>query len=102
LRQTTTEAKTMAGFNLIPAVLIWAVLAIATLALALVRKFVSAGEEDLIRLGPGEERHIPEQVALASRLKAVDRWGKTLTVITMAVGLAVAAVYLYQAFAVHN
>jgi len=92
----------MTGFNLIPAVLIWAVLAIVTLALALFRKFVSAGEEDLIHLGPGEETHIPEQVALASKLKAVDRWGKTLTVITMAVGLALAAVYLYQAFAVHN
>ncbi len=92
----------MAGFNLIPAVLIWAVLAIATLALALYRKFVSAGEEDLIHLGPGEESRIPEQVALESKLKAVDRWGKTLTVITMAVGLVVAAVYLYQAFAVHN
>jgi hypothetical protein len=92
----------MAGFNLIPAVMIWAVLAIGTLALALYRKFISAGEEDLIHLGPGEERHIPDQVALASRLKAVDRWGKALTVSSAAFGLLVAAVYLYQAFAIHN
>ena len=63
---------------------------------------LTAKEEDLIHLGPGEERHIPEQVALAGRLKAVDSWGKTLTVITVAVGLVVAAVYLYQAFLVHK
>jgi uncharacterized membrane protein len=92
----------MADINLTPAVVIWVILAIATLGLALYRKLISASEEDLIRLGPGEERQIPTQVALAARLKTVDRWGKTLTVITVAVGLAMAAVYLYQAFMVHK
>ena len=33
--------------------------------LALYRKLISAGEEDLIHLGPGEERFIPGQIALA-------------------------------------
>ncbi|MGB6943383.1 MAG: hypothetical protein WBE37_13360 [Bryobacteraceae bacterium] len=92
----------MAGFVWTPAVVIWAILAIATLGLALYRKLISAGEEDLIHLGPGEERQIPEQVALAGRLKAVDRWGKTLTIITVAIGLILAAVYLYQAFLVQK
>ena len=92
----------MADFNLTPAVVIWVVLAIATLGLALYRKLVSASEQDLVHLGPGEERHIPEQVALAVKLKAVDRWGKTLTVITVMAGLAMAAVYLYQAYLVHK
>jgi len=92
----------MANINLTPAVVIWVILAIATLGLALYRKLISAGEEDLIHLGPGEERRIPEQVALAGKLKAVDRWGKTLTVITVLIGLAMAAIYLYQAFLVHK
>ncbi|MGD0133855.1 MAG: hypothetical protein ABSE57_17535 [Bryobacteraceae bacterium] len=92
----------MANINLTPAVMIWVVLAIATLGLALYRKLVSAGEEDLIHLGPGEERQIPGQIALEAKLKAVDRWGKILTVITVLVGLAMAAVYLTQAFLVHN
>jgi len=92
----------MFGLNLTPAVVIWAILAIATLGLALYRKLVSAGEEDLVHLGPGEERHIPEQIALASKLKGIDRWGKILTVITVAVGLAMAALYLYQAWLVHK
>jgi len=92
----------MAEINLTPAIVIWAVLAIATLGLALYRKLISASEEDLIHLGPGEERQIPQQEALAGRLQAVDRWGKILTVVSAVVGLAVAAVYLYQAFLIHK
>ena len=92
----------MAEINLTPAVVVWIVLAIATLGLALYRKLISASEEDLIHLGPGEERQIPQQVALEAKLRAIDRWGKTLTVITVAIGLAMAAVYLYQQFLIHK
>jgi len=92
----------MAGTSLTPAVVVWVILAIATLGLAVYRKLISASEEDLIHLGPGEERLIPGQIALAGKLKAVDRWGKTLTVITILVGLAMAALYLYRAFLVHQ
>jgi hypothetical protein len=88
--------------NFTLAVAVWSILAMVTLGLALYRKLISAGEEDLIHLGPGEERRIPEQVALAGRLKTIDRWGKMLTVVTVLIGLAMAAVYLYQAFMVHN
>jgi len=92
----------MVDFNLTAPVVIWATLAIVTLGLALYRKLVSASEEDLIHLGPGEERQIPEQVALAAKLNAIDRWGKILTVITIVFGLALAALYLYQAWLVHK
>jgi hypothetical protein len=99
---TSREEAVMADFNLTPVVVIWAVLAIATLGLALYRKLVSASEEDLVHLGPGEERQIPGQVALAARLTGIDRWGKVLTVITIAIGFTVAALYLYQAWLVHK
>jgi hypothetical protein len=92
----------MSEINLTPAVVIWMVLAIATLVLALYRKLISASEEDLIHLGPGQESQIPEQVALATKLKAVDYWGKILTVITVMAGMAMAAVYLYQQFLIHK
>ena len=92
----------MADINLTPAVVIWVILAIATLGLALYRKLISASEEDLIHLGPGEERQIPEQIALEAKLKKVDTWGKTLTVITVAIGLVMAGVYLYQQFLIHK
>ncbi len=92
----------MADFNLTPAVVIWAVLAIATLGLALYRKLVSASEEDLVHLGPGEERRIPQQVSLAAKLEGIDRWGKILTIVTVVIGLAMAALYLYEAWLVHK
>ena len=92
----------MAEINLTPAVVVWVILAVATLGLALYRKLISASEEDLIHLGPGEERRIPAQVALADKLKTIDRWGKILTVITVLIGLAMAAAYLYQAFMIHK
>ena len=92
----------MSDFNLAPAMVIWVVLAIATLALALYRKLVSASEEDLVHLGPGEERQIPRQIALAAKLESADRWGKILTVSTITIGLAVAALILYQAWLVHK
>jgi hypothetical protein len=83
----------MADIDLTPPVVIWVLLAIATLGLTLYRKFISAGQEDLLH---------PEQIALEAKLEAVDRWGNALTVITVVVGLAMAGVYLYQAFLVHK
>jgi hypothetical protein len=84
----------MSGIDLTPAVVIWVVLAIATLALALYRKLVSSGETDLIYLGPRQERHLPEQVALAGKLKTIDHFGKSLTVLTLTIGLIVSLAYL--------
>jgi hypothetical protein len=72
-------------------VIVWAVLGIVTLALAIYRSaFAAHREEDVVHLGSGEEREIPKQVALARKMDAIDRWGKTLTIIVVA--------YLYQAW----
>jgi hypothetical protein len=84
--------------NMMPIVMIWVVLGVATLGLALYRKLISANEEDLIHLGPGEERQIPEQVTLARKLEAIDRWGKILTVVTVAFGVAIGVAYMVQAW----
>ena len=79
-------------------VVIWFVLGIVTAALALYRKLVSQKEEDYIHLGPGQERMISEQTALAKKMDVIDRWGKTLTAITVVFGLVLAGGYLYQAW----
>jgi hypothetical protein len=92
----------MNGIDLTPAVVIWVVLAIATLGLELYRKLVSSGEGDLIHLGPGQERHISEQVVLEGKLRTIDHFGKSLTVITLTIGLIVSAAYLYRAFLIQN
>jgi hypothetical protein len=78
-------------------VIFWAVLGVATLALALYRKFVTMREDDYLHLSAGEERLIPQQVATFRRIGAIDKWGITMTIVTVILGLALAAMYLYQA-----
>jgi len=78
-------------------VIFWAILGIATLALALYRKFVTMREDDYVHLAAGEERLIPQQVATFKKIGAIDRWGITMTIVTVVLVLALAALYLYQA-----
>jgi len=47
-------------------------------------------------LSAGEERLIPQQVATFRKIGAIDRWGVTMTIVTVVLGLALAALYLYQ------
>jgi hypothetical protein len=85
------------AMNLTLYVVAWALLALAVLGLALYRKLATLQEDDLIHLGPGEDKLIPQQVAFSRKLDTLDRWGKALTIITCAAGLMLAAVYLFQA-----
>lgn len=78
-------------------VIFWTILGLATLALALYRKFVSMGEDDYLHLSAGEERLIPQQIATFHKIGTIDRWGVSMTIVTVVLGLALAALYLYQA-----
>lgn len=84
--------------NVTGVVWIWVILGIVTLGLALYRRLASNREEDTVALGPGEEGRIPQQVALAERLRTIDRWGVSLTIITAVLGLCLAGAFLYQAW----
>jgi len=53
-------------------------------------------EDDYLHLSAGEERLIPQQVATFRKIGAIDRWGVTMTIVTVVLGLALAALYLYQ------
>ena len=78
---------------------LWVVLGTATLILAIYRWILTAHyENDVVHLGAGEEKEIPQQVTLARKMSTIDRWGKTMTVITAVIGLALATAYLYQAW----
>ena len=80
-------------------VAVWAVLGIATLILAVYRWAVPGRHEtDVVHLGAGEEKEIPKQLSLARKMDTIDRWGKTMTVITAVIGLGLATAYLYQAW----
>ena len=78
-------------------VIFWAILGTATLALALYRKFVSMREDDYLHLAAAEERLIPQQVSTFHKLGVIDMWGVSLTIVTVVLGLGMAAMYLYDA-----
>jgi hypothetical protein len=85
--------------NLIPYIVLWALLAVVVLAFALYRKVITFhGDDEFIHLSAGEERLIPQQVALGRKLEFIDRWGQLLTICTAAFGLLIAGVFLYQAW----
>jgi hypothetical protein len=54
-------------------------------------------EDDYVHLSAAEERLIPQQVATFRKIGSIDKWGITMTIVTVALGLALAALYLYQA-----
>ena len=85
--------------NLIPYIAIWAVFGLAVLALALYRKVLTFhGDDEFVHLADGEQRLIPQQVALGHRLDVVDHWGKLLTIFTVVFGLVIVAIFLYEAW----
>ena len=89
--------------NMTLVVAVWAALGAATLALAIYRIiFVTHNEEDILRLGPGEEREAQKQVSLARKMIGINRWGETMTVIFAAIGLGLATLYLYTAWVSPN
>ena len=79
-----------------PLVILWFVIGLATAGLALYRKLLSMHEQDIIHLSPGEEVLIPKQFEMANKMDAIDTWGKGLTIVTVALGLVVGAMYLYN------
>jgi len=78
---------------------VWIVLGAATLFLAIYRRILATHEEeDVLRLGPGEEVKVVKQASLAHRMTSIDRWGISLTVVTAIIGIGLASAYLYQAW----
>ena len=79
--------------NLIPLVVSWAVLATAVLVLALYRRAVANKEDDYVHV---ENDVSAQQVAVAKKLEAIDKWGKILTIIAAAFGLIIIALFMYN------
>jgi hypothetical protein len=77
-------------------VIVWACLAVVVLALAFTRYLVSLREDDNIHLSTSERGLITNQMVIFRWLDAIDRWGKSLTILTLVSGLVLAAFYLGQ------
>ena len=79
--------------NLIPFVVIWAVLATIVLGLAVYRKMVARQEDDFIHVTTDV---VAQQQAVAKKLEVIDKWGKILTVVAVVFALALVGMFLYQ------
>ncbi len=75
---------------------VWAVLALIVLALAIYRKVLSNKEDDTMHLSDAATGIVSQQAQLATKLEAVDKWGKLLTIVVAVYGLALAGLFLYQ------
>jgi hypothetical protein len=82
--------------NLLPLLVVWTVFALGVLALFLWRQAVARNEDDSLHVMHGV---ITQQTSLALKLDAIDKWGKIMTVVTVVLGLLIAAAFVYGQFA---
>jgi len=83
------------NINLTPFVMLWSAIALAVLVLLVWRRIVASREDDQLHVLHGA---VNQQAVVANRLDVIDRWGKALTVVALALGLAIAAVYVYTSY----
>jgi len=75
-------------------VVVWSIMAAVVLAMVVWRKIVSSKEDDNIHMTDGGAI-AQQQVQLSHKLDQIDKWGKTLTIITLVFGVVLAAFYIY-------
>jgi len=83
------------SFDFRPFFILWAMLALGVLALFIWRKSVAGHEDDSLHVLHGP---LAPQTAVAQKLDVIDKWGKILTVVTVVLGLLIAAAYVYGQF----
>ena len=76
--------------------MVWIVLALGVLALFMWRQGVARGEDDSLHVM--HNAIATQQTSLAQKLEVIDKWGKIMTVITVVLGLLIAAAYVYGQF----
>ena len=81
--------------NYIPFLVVWGLMALSVLVLVIWRRQVAQNEDDSLHV-LNAENAVPQQMAVAHKLETIDRWGKTLTVLTVVAGVVLAGVYFYQ------
>ena len=81
--------------NFLPLAIVWIVLALVVLALFLWRQAIARNEDDSLHVMHGT---LTSQTSLSQKLDVIDKWGKILTVITVLMGLLIAAAYIYGQF----
>jgi hypothetical protein len=84
------------NINFIPLIVVWGAMALSVLALIVWRKSVASEEDDQVHLL--NTAAVPHQAEVAHKLDVIDKWGKIVTAVTVAFGVALAALFLYQSW----
>jgi len=83
----------------VPFVVLWAALALTVIGLIIYRRFVAAGEDDMIHVSSDAAgASASHQASVSQRLDLIDKWGKMLTMVVVAYGVALGGVYVYQSW----
>ena len=75
--------------------MVWVALTLFVISLAVFRKFAARSEDDLVHLSGSAVSVITHQTQVANRLDKIDHWGKLLTVVDIAFGVALLALSMY-------
>ncbi len=78
---------------LIPFVGLETVIVAAVIIMIFWRQAVARSEDDTLRVLHGA---LSEQTTVAAKLEKIDKWGKTLTVVAVALGVILGGIFLYQ------
>jgi hypothetical protein len=82
--------------TIVPFAVAWVCLVAGVIGLAGYRKLITRHEDDYLHVDEAEAKAIPGQIATAHKLDTIDRWEKLLLIVTVATGVVLGAVYLYQ------
>lgn len=80
--------------NLLPYLSIWAILAVWVLALGGYRILVARRDDATLDVLERNDHVIAQQKLAIQKIGTLDRWGLSLTVVTILYGLVIAVVYL--------
>ena len=87
------------NINLTPFVVLGALLLMSVAAMAIWRKVVAQTEDDNLHvLDPNP--HMAQQMTVAQKLEFIDKWGKLLTIITVAYLILVSGLFIWKQFTV--
>jgi hypothetical protein len=82
------------NFDFRPLLVLWGVLAASVLFLIVWRKMVSRHEDDNLHVLHTEG--VAQQAIVAHKLDQIDKWGKIVTAVTVAFGVLIAGLFVYQ------
>ena len=78
---------------------IWAVLTTVVVVLAIGRRRIAIRADESLNLLDAHTAAIPAQDEVTRKLAIIDRWGKTLTIVSIFYLLCIAVAFIYNSLA---